>query len=426
MTQNITQILADNIKKMRIEKKWSQDDLATKMNIARPTISKWENAQSEPSASQLAELCLVFGVSSEVLLGSMNKISQKAVVVDTSILMRKPAIISELIELFDEVIIPDIVIKELNYQKDKKPKRSENQRAWLAMANLTKLKDERTPRLMFVESEINQDSINDEKIANIAIKRAIKSINDQVFIYTDDIYFRFLVEKYSNLTVLTPMNFEEHFPANDEFDPLITQEMFSAIKSRNPQALMKIDPKKVNINRHDTETGFTPLILAIRNRDTKMINLLIEKFKNLDLEVKDKSKYTFTPLLNACQIQNLEIMRLLIEAGADVNMCGSGVNHGNTPIMVCAWEHFIEGVKLLMEQDISYNQQDNNGFTALHKACIKHSLPIARMLIEKTDLKIRDHKNKLAIEHIDPNHNNSKALFDLFRNVSKNNGKNSN
>jgi len=423
MLQNTTQIIADNIKKLRIEKKWSQDDLATKLNIARPTISKWENAQSEPSASQVADLCRLFGVSTEVMYGNMSKQSQKAVVVDTSILMKKPSIVPELLELFDEVIIPDIVIKELNYQKDKKPKGSENQRAWLAMANLTTLINQKTPRLEYVESEINPDTKNDDKIAGIAIKRAIKSINDQVYIYTNDIYFRFLVERYSNLTILTPMNFEEYFPANDEFDPILTQELFSAIKSKDLEALRKIDPKKVNINKHDTETGYTPLILAIRSRNQKLISLLIEKFKNINLELKDKSKYTFTPLLNACQIQNLDIMKLLIEAGADVNMCGSGVNHGNTPLMVCAWESFIDGVKFLMDQDVSYNQQDNNGFTALHKACIKHSLPIARLLINETDLKIRDHKNKLAIEHIDPNHNNSKALYDLFRNAGNLNGK---
>lgn len=423
MSQNITQVLADNIKKFRLENKWSQDDLANKINIARPSISKWENAQSEPSSSQLHELSKVFNVSTDILMGSPSKQSQKVIIIDTSILIKKPIVIDELISFFDEVIIPDIVIREINYIKDKKPKRSENQKAWLAMVNIQRIIDSNNPKLKVVKSEYVLDSINDEKIANIAKSRAIQSINDQVYIYTDDVYFHFLIEKYANLHIVTPKNYDTLFPESDDSDPIIMQEFFAAIKLRNYDYIEKFDNKNININKHDSETGFTPLIQAVRYRDNKMIKTLINKYPNINLELKDKSRYIFTPLLNACQTKNLDSMRILIDAGADVNMGGSGKNHGNTPIMVCAWEGFYEGVKLLMDTDISYNQQDFNGYTALHKACIKHFYPIVKLLIEKTDLKIRDHQHRLALECIDPNNSNSKALYELFRIKGENNGR---
>jgi len=423
MSQNFTQVIADNIRKLRIDKKWSQDDLANKMQIARPTISKWENAQSEPSSSQLAELAKIFGVSSEVLLGSLSKQAQRVVVVDTSVLIKKPIVINELLDIFDEVIIPEIVIKELNYQKDKKPKNSVNQRAWLAMANLQEKLNMNIDKIKITSTEFNPEDTNDQRIATIAKQRANLSVYDQVYIYTDDIYFKFLVENYTNLKVVSPKTFEEIFPDDDESDPIAMQELFAAIKLKSVDAIKNIDERKININKHDKETGYTPIIAAVRNRDNKMIKALLDKFSNIDLEIKDKSKYIFTPLLNACQTQNIESMRMLVEAGADVNMCGSGNNHGNTPLMVCAWEGFVDGVKYLMDQDLSYNQQDNNGYTALHKACIKNNYGITKLLLPHTDLKIRDHKNRLAIECIDSNHGNSKALYQLFRNPGKGNDK---
>lgn len=423
MSQNRTQVIADNIRKYRLEKKWSQDDLANKMKIARPTISKWENAQSEPSSSQLAELSEIMGISPEVLLGSSSKKPQKVIVLDTSVLIKKPVVINELIETFDEVIIPDIVINELNYQKDKKPKRSVNQRAWLAMANIQEKIDNKNPKIKVCTIEYGQEDDNDQKIARIAKQRASLSIKDQVYIYTDDIYFKFLVENYSNLTVVTPKNYEELFPDEDESDPIVMQELFAAIKLKNVEIMNRLDEKKININKHDKETGYTPMIAAVRNNDQKMIIALLSKFSNIDLEIKDKSKYIFTPLLNACQTQKLDVIKLLVDAGADVNRSGSGKNHGNTPLMVCAWEGFTEGVKYLIEQEVSYNQQDNNGYTALHKACIKNNYGIAKLLINQTDLSIRDHTHRLAIECIDPKHHNSKALYELFRNAGTPNGK---
>ena len=95
-------------------------------------------------------------------------------------------------------------------------------------------------------------------------------------------------------------------------------------------------------------------------------------------------------------------MTLLINNGASVNASSRGKNIGNTPLMVCAWGLFNEGIKVLMENDaLSYNQQDNNGFTALHKACIKNNYDAVKLLINKIDNNIEDFKNKKAVEYLD-------------------------
>ncbi|MEF1292199.1 ankyrin repeat domain-containing protein, partial [Vibrio sp. M260118] len=65
------------------------------------------------------------------------------------------------------------------------------------------------------------------------------------------------------------------------------------------------------------------------------------------------------------------------------------------------------------------NQQDNNGYTPLMKACIKHDIKMVRMLIEKTDLMIRCRNNKTAVDYLDANNPKSSDIFELFKGYLK-------
>ena len=50
----------DNLKKIRISKKLSQEDLAEKVNVSRQSISKWETGDAYPTMNNLLELCKIF------------------------------------------------------------------------------------------------------------------------------------------------------------------------------------------------------------------------------------------------------------------------------------------------------------------------------------------------------------------------------
>ena len=50
----------DNLKKIRIYKKLSQEDLAEKVKVSRQSISKWETGDAYPSMNNLLELCKIF------------------------------------------------------------------------------------------------------------------------------------------------------------------------------------------------------------------------------------------------------------------------------------------------------------------------------------------------------------------------------
>ena len=62
------------IKKLRIEKKMTQKDLAEKLNITDRAISKWERGLGAPDISLLKEISEILGVSiNEILVGERIK-----------------------------------------------------------------------------------------------------------------------------------------------------------------------------------------------------------------------------------------------------------------------------------------------------------------------------------------------------------------
>lgn len=58
------------IKRLRKERNLTQEELAEQLNISAPAISKWENDTCSPDISQIVPLSRVFGVSTDVLLGT--------------------------------------------------------------------------------------------------------------------------------------------------------------------------------------------------------------------------------------------------------------------------------------------------------------------------------------------------------------------
>ncbi|MBE6144540.1 MAG: helix-turn-helix transcriptional regulator [Firmicutes bacterium] len=50
----------DNLRKIRKNKKMSQEQLAEKVNVTRQSVSKWENGESYPEMNNILELCKIF------------------------------------------------------------------------------------------------------------------------------------------------------------------------------------------------------------------------------------------------------------------------------------------------------------------------------------------------------------------------------
>lgn len=61
------------IKKLRTEKKLSQQKLADQMKVSRSTVAMWETNQSTPDAETYKRLADFFGVSVDYLLGRTDQ-----------------------------------------------------------------------------------------------------------------------------------------------------------------------------------------------------------------------------------------------------------------------------------------------------------------------------------------------------------------
>ena len=88
-------MLHDNLKIIRKNKGYSQEELAEKIHVTRQTVSKWENGQSVPDAEMIQSIAKVYGISvSELIEGDAEKIIENEVIIDQLARINEQLIIS--------------------------------------------------------------------------------------------------------------------------------------------------------------------------------------------------------------------------------------------------------------------------------------------------------------------------------------------
>ncbi len=70
-------MLSENLKVLRKQKGFSQEELAVRVNVVRQTVSKWEKGLSVPDADTVIKLAEAFGVSVNELLGEEIVMDEK-------------------------------------------------------------------------------------------------------------------------------------------------------------------------------------------------------------------------------------------------------------------------------------------------------------------------------------------------------------
>lgn len=74
-------IFSERLKKLREEKNWTQDELAQRLGVQRPTIAGYESSEKNriPRDKRLTDLAELLGTSTDYLLGvTDNRESQRA------------------------------------------------------------------------------------------------------------------------------------------------------------------------------------------------------------------------------------------------------------------------------------------------------------------------------------------------------------
>ena len=82
-------------------------------------------------------------------------------------------------------------------------------------------------------------------------------------------------------------------------------------------------------------------------------------------DVNAKDKDGATALIRAAHWGHLDVVRLLLEKGADVN----AINKVQIPLMTATDQGRLEVVKLLLEKGADFNTKDKDGATGIHAGC---------------------------------------------------------
>jgi len=139
-------------------------------------------------------------------------------------------------------------------------------------------------------------------------------------------------------------------------------------RGANPN--MQLFFRPANVRGATNTRGSTPLIRAATNADLEVVKLLLQHGADVNLDMADRQ----TPMMavlagRASEPQALEMLRILHEAGADVNVIAL-INHreesrGGTALHYAVRKRYKEVIKKLAEYGIDMNAKDQDGLTAL-------------------------------------------------------------
>jgi len=175
--------------------------------------------------------------------------------------------------------------------------------------------------------------------------------------------------------------------------------------------------------------GNTSLILASKNDNKEIVDLLKNYGAKLIKEnigniLKPKSKEDINNYINqltqkekdkklftACVKNQPNIVKLLIEAGANVN----AKNDDNfTSLMFTSYNGYEEIVKLLIDTGANVSAQDKRKYTALIYATQANKIKIVKLLIEAgADINARDNFENTALTYVYRNSN--REIIDLLK-----------
>ncbi|MDE7431917.1 MAG: ankyrin repeat domain-containing protein [Lachnospiraceae bacterium] len=393
--------LCRRLKELREKNNCTMADMAKRLGVGmnKSSISRVESGKTSSKTLLLyAEwYCKAFSMSKEQTEQLLR--GDKIAVPDTSALLKNPQLIDELNKEYGKVIIPRIVIDELDKIKNRKSR--ESKKAWEILKGISY--GDRTNSMEYTGN--NPDDNNDSKIIFIA-KEASKRYGCKVDILTDDIDYSAYLKGNKSVSALHLREYMTKKQALLNTTKLADIDCYFADTYDDCEA-----PTKEEVNAY-LRDGNTLIISAVRNRKVSLeqrkakINWLM--MHGADVNKCDCNRHYFPPLSHAVQMGDYDMFLFLLytcKANPNVgsrNPFDSGKvrqkNEGNMPLMIAAWEGKDDFVTALCKDErTSINQQDANGFTALIKACINGNDECRNILLDAgADKKIVDIDGKTA------------------------------
>jgi hypothetical protein len=140
--------------------------------------------------------------------------------------------------------------------------------------------------------------------------------------------------------------------------------------------------------------GETQLHFCSREGLTSSVKRLLS-IRNINVNVKDDLSGS-TPLHWAARNGHIEIARLILQNGAEVNVRNNG---GRTPLHWAAIQGHVDILHLLVENGADLEAQNDDGGRVLHFAVLNGHLPFIQELISRyhVDINARDNFGRTAL-----------------------------
>ena len=173
--------------------------------------------------------------------------------------------------------------------------------------------------------------------------------------------------------------------------------LIQAIKYKQTDIINYLLENNADVNLKEELTGFTPLMASLNN--IAIVELLIEK--GADIEAKDDDG--INALVYASTYNDEEMVKFLLEKGADANtVCEIENEHtdiASTPLMNAAYRGNTNIINMLLENGANINYTTDFGMTALMMAASFNQFGAAKVLLENNaDTSITDEYGRTALD----------------------------
>jgi len=176
------------------------------------------------------------------------------------------------------------------------------------------------------------------------------------------------------------------------------------VNERNPSGITPLS-KSIEVGRMHTvqcllshgadpniadDTGITPLLKASNLGRVDLVMCLVNTGKaSLDMKNKEGN----TALNEAANKGHLEVVKFLLDNGADVDLRNAT---GKTPLHRAVASSKLAIVRILLESCANKDAQDMFGYTPLHYGAFHGAVECVKLLVEnKADLTLKERTGKL-------------------------------